>query len=283
MPELPEVETIVQDLRGLVVGRRVDRVSVTLNKVVRTGPRRLARLAHGRVIAEVGRRGKFIIIALDDGSRIVVHLKMTGQFLLGPAPTKRPKHVHVVFFFEDGEALMFRDMRQFGYMLGLSPEEFEAWSSGLELGPEPFDLSPREFAALLAGRRGRIKPLLLNQCFISGLGNIYVDESLFAAGIHPACPADAVPEEQAARLHERMCSILEEAIGLRGSTTSDYVGLRGVGGEFQNRHQVYGKKGENCPRCGLALTRCVVGGRGTHLCECCQPAPKAGPPSGPKP
>ena len=271
MPELPEVETIVRELRSLVVGRRIESVRVRLNKLVRTGPRRLARFLVGTEILKAGRRGKFIVLTLSGGRRLIVHLKMTGQFLWGPAPGKWPRHVHLQMNFEDGRALLYRDMRQFGYFLGLTAEEYADWLVSEEIGPDPFELTPIEFADMLSSRRGRIKPLLLNQRFVSGLGNIYTDEALFAAGIHPQCAADRIDEALACRLHEEITAILKEAIRLRGSTTRNYLGLSGVGGQFQNRHRVYGKTGGHCPVCGGRVRRIVVGGRGTYFCSRCQP------------
>jgi formamidopyrimidine-DNA glycosylase len=273
MPELPEVETIVRDLSDLVTGKTVAKVTVRLNKIVRTGPRRLGRLIAGQTIDSVGRRGKHIVIGLTGDRVVVVHLKMTGQFWYGPPPKTWDKHVHLAWFFTDQTALLYRDMRQFGYFLGLTADDYHRWLQERNLGPEPLEIPAETFVEALGRRRGRIKSLLLDQSFIAGLGNIYVDESLFAAGIHPLCPADAVPPDRARRLHREMRRILQSAIDHRGSTTRDYQGLKGVGGEFQNLHQVYGKTGQACPCCGAALVRSVVGGRGTHHCPDCQLLP----------
>ena len=270
MPELPEVETIVRDLAAHVVGRKVDWIKIRLNKLVRTGPRRLTRLLTGTETLSVARKGKFIVMTFSGNRYLVVHLKMTGQFLRGGPNTPWPKHVHAGFGFTDGQVLLYRDMRQFGYFLGLNADGFEDWMSRLELGPDPFEITSEEFAARLKSRRGRIKPLLLNQKFISGLGNIYVDESLFAAGIHPLESAANITSEQAVSLHRKMTAILAKAISLRGSTTNNYVGLNGQGGQFQNSHCVYHRKGQECVVCGDILQRIVVGGRGTHFCPSCQ-------------
>lgn len=271
MPELPEVETIVRDLQRLVVGRRIRAVRVRLNKTTRPGPRRFARLLAGEQILAAQRRGKFIVVTLSGERRLIVHLKMTGQFLWGPVPEEWPQHVHVMFEFDDGRALLYRDMRQFGYLLGLTAEEYAQWLVDEDIGPDPFQIGPAEFAHRLNGKRCRIKPLLLDQKFVSGLGNIYVDEALFAAGIHPLCAAGSISAEAACRLHDKIVDILQEAIRLRGSTTSNYVGLSGVGGSFQRNHRVYGRTGQNCLVCGAELVRMTVGGRGTHFCPVCQP------------
>ncbi|MBW2062333.1 MAG: DNA-formamidopyrimidine glycosylase [Deltaproteobacteria bacterium] len=271
MPELPEVETIVRELQALIVGRRVDRVRVRLNKIVKTGPRRLARLLKGARVLDAHRRGKFIILEFDEERYLVIHLKMTGQFLWQEDLKDHPKHVHVIIGFEDGGELLYRDMRQFGYFLGLSASEYAAWQKEVSLGPDPFEIGSREFARRLQTRRGRIKPLLLNQFFISGLGNIYVDEALFATGIHPLTSAESIGQDLACRLHRRVVRILKKAIELRGSTVVNYRGLKGRSGTYQNKHQVYRRDGQPCLVCNTEIKRIVVGSRGTYFCPHCQP------------
>jgi formamidopyrimidine-DNA glycosylase len=270
MPELPEVEIIVRELQALIVGRRIETVKVRLNKLVRTGPRRLARFLRGAQVLRAGRRGKFIILSLSGDRFLIIHLKMTGGFLWGPMPRAWPKHVHLIIGFESGGVLLYRDMRQFGYFLGLPEDEYRAWLVGEEVGPDPFQLTPAEFASRLSRKKGRIKSVLLNQSFVSGLGNIYTDEALFAAGIHPSHPADHLEPELAVRLHREIIKVLEGAIRYGGSTTRNYRGLSGVG-QFQTRHNVYGKSGAHCPVCGDPVVRLVVAGRGTHVCPACQP------------
>lgn len=273
MPELPEVETIVCDLRNLTMGRCIDRIQVSLPKIVRTGPRRLTRLLSGAVITDVQRRGKFIILGFSGQRHLVVHLKMTGHFLWSPGPMDGPppKHVHIVINFRDRARLLYEDQRQFGYFLGLDRDGYKQWVEEKALGPDPLEISAADFARRLGCSGARLKAVLLNQKIISGLGNIYADETLFAAGLHPGRPARMVTEVQAKHLHRETVRILSEAITCRGSTTNNYVGLMGVGGEFQNRHQVYGKAGQPCPRCGQDIIRIVLAGRGTHYCPRCQP------------
>ena len=275
MPELPEVETIVRELRELVTGETIEKVGVRLNKIVRTGPRNLGNLLKGASIEDIQRRGKFIVFILSGNRYLVVHLRMTGQFLWGQDPDAWPDHIHVKILFRSGRVLLYRDMRQFGRFWGLTGEAFRDWLDREKLGPDPLEISSEELCRLLSTRRGRIKALLLNQQFLSGLGNIYTDEALYAAGIHPLCPADHLSPGQGERLHECICSILREAIRLRGSTVRDYVGLSGVGGGYQGRHQVYGKTGDCCPKCGRPIERIVAAGRGTHFCPVCQPKPGA--------
>ncbi|MBW2623094.1 MAG: DNA-formamidopyrimidine glycosylase [Deltaproteobacteria bacterium] len=271
MPELPEVETIVRELRSIIPGRRVERVGVKLNKIIKTGPRRLSRLLNGAEALDVQRLGKFLIFEFDAERYLVVHLRMTGQFAWHGERGGWPKYVHVKIQFEDGAELLYRDVRQFGRFYGFGSEEYAHWRSTIELGPDPFQISPEDFTKRLRGRKGRIKPLLLNQAFISGLGNIYVDESLFAAGIHPMVSAGALDEFEADSLHREVVRILSEAIDLRGSTVSNYRGLGGRGGEFQHFHKVYQRQGHDCPVCGCEISRMVVGGRGTYFCPACQP------------
>jgi formamidopyrimidine-DNA glycosylase len=273
VPELPEVETIVRDLREVMVGRRIVKARVDVAKMADCGPRKFAGLVAGRTILSSDRRAKYILLGLSGGVRLVVHLKMTGQFLIGSIPKNWPEHVHAIFELEDGEALLYRDMRKFGRLYAFTEGNFEEWLRSKNLGPEPLEMAADEFALLLAGRRGRIKPLLLDQTFLAGLGNIYADEALFAAGVHPLFPAERVSRDKALKLHREIVRILTAAIGQRGSTTRNYQGLKGAAGRFQNLHLVYGKGGEACPHCGQAIVRTVVGGRGTHFCPCCQPAP----------
>ena len=270
MPELPEVETIVRDLDVLLKGRCVEWVRVRLNKIVKTGPRRLARLLKGARVLGARRRGKFIILEFDDERYLVIHLKMTGQFLWQENSREYPKHVHVIIGFENEGELLYRDMRQFGYFLGLSSGEYLSWQMEQPLGPDPLEIDAQEFARLLEKRRGRIKPLLLNQLFISGLGNIYTDESLFSAGIHPLTQAENVSRESALRLHREIVRILKKAIKLKGSTIVNYRGVGGEVGRFQKRHQVYHQQGKPCPICSNEIKRIVVGGRGTYFCPHCQ-------------
>lgn len=270
MPELPEVETIVRDLREIIVGLRVEKVDIKLDKLVRTGPRKLTSSLKGETVQDVNRRGKHIVIQFSGGNCLIVHLKMTGQFLWGARNDDEPDHVHAVFYFMNKSVLLYRDIRKFGYFLGFNDAEYLDWRRNAAIGPDPFELNAVVFSKILGARKGRIKPLLLNQAVMSGLGNIYVDEALFASKIHPLTPANRIPEARLKTLYEHIIDILEEAIELRGSTTANYVGLRGVGGSFQNRHKIYGKDGTRCRICGETVERSVVGGRGTHFCPGCQ-------------
>lgn len=273
MPELPEVETVVRTLRTLVLGKTIERVSVTLPRIV-SRPDDVeafkAQLA-GQTIREIKRRAKFIQFFLDKDV-LVSHLRMEGRYGLYQAEDPVEKHTHVIFHFTDGTELRYRDVRQFGTM-DLFPIGMETSEGPLaKLGVEPLEdsFTPDVLGRLLKGRTTKIKPLLLNQECIVGLGNIYVDESLFRAGIHPELPAGSLTAKQVAKLHESIVTTLKEAVAQGGSSIKSYVNGQGEMGMFQQSLLVYGRKGQPCTRCGTEIVRFVVGGRGTHICPACQ-------------
>jgi formamidopyrimidine-DNA glycosylase len=275
MPELPEVESVVCELRKTILGKEIQGIRVYLSKMVRPGPKPFSRLVKGQRIEGIERLGKYIILVLRHHQHpgltyIVIHLKMTGQLLYGPQKNGRPKYVHAKIAFRGKDGLLYRDIRQFGFLHGMAQTGFDQWKEAQKLGPDPLELSSKRFAALLRDRRGRIKPLLLNQKFIRGLGNIYVDESLFAAGIHPLTPAMDISTQRGLILHREMVKILKKAIRLKGSTISNFQGPDGQKGQFQQLHRVYRRQGQGCPVCGHEIARIVVAGRGTHLCPSCQ-------------
>jgi formamidopyrimidine-DNA glycosylase len=206
----------------------------------------------------VRRRGKFIVITLDQG-KLSVHLGMTGKLLLDAAMTA---HTHGIFTLDDG-VLLYDDPRQFG-RIEWNPARIEA------LGPEPLEITLENFRGRLRARKSQVKPLLLNQRFLAGLGNIYVDEALFAAGIHPLALASRITAARAAKLHQAIREILTLAIEHRGSSISDYVDAEGARGNFQVLHRVYGREGEACLKCGGPIKKMVVTQRGTHFCPRCQ-------------
>lgn len=271
MPELPEVETIARSLRGQIMGRVVARVHVRWPGAVATPPPDdFIAAIQGRCIASVGRRGKFLVLALAPQGRLLVHLRMTGR-LLWEAPGGEAflpdKHTHVSIYFQDGGALHYRDPRKFGRLYWA--QEADEVVGGL--GPEPLDMSQETFTALLRARRRQIKPLLLDQHALAGLGNIYVDESLWRAGVHPLRRADTLAADEATRLYEAIRAVLAEAIANHGTTLRDYRTPGGDEGENQWALAVYGRAEEPCRRCGQPIQRIVVGSRGTHLCPHCQP------------
>jgi formamidopyrimidine-DNA glycosylase len=275
VPELPEVETVRRDLAAHVVGARITGVSVTGARSVRRQPvGALAIAAVGRSFAGADRRGKYLLLPLDDGSRLVVHLRMSGQLQLvdGPAvPTKA--HTHVVLDLEDGRQLRFVDPRTFGEVFALAPGE-SVGSLDL-LGPEPLGpmgITAPDFARRLRAKRAQLKPLLMDQHFVAGIGNIYSDEILWRARLRWDRRSDTVAPAQARVLHAAMVDVLEDAIAHRGSTLGDdqYVDLFGNEGSFAARHSVYGREGLPCLRCGGPIRRITVGGRGSYLCTWCQ-------------
>ncbi len=259
MSELPEVETVVRSLAPHLVGRRIVGASFTSKFVTPGDRKKLAARVAGRTIVKIERRGKFILMTLDQGM-LVVHLGMTGKLLIGDA--EPGEHTYGLFDLDQG-VLRYEDPRQFG-RIEWNPKRI------LKLGPEPLEVGLEEFSRELRARKSRVKPLLLNQQFLAGVGNIYADEALFAAEIHPLAIASRLSIARAARLHQAIREILTLAIEHRGSSISDYVDAAGERGWFQVLHNVYGREGEPCPRCGTPIKKMVVGGRGTHFCPTCQ-------------
>lgn len=261
MPELPEVETVVRSLAPHLLGRKIVRAEFK-SKFVTPGRRNeLAKRVAGQTIQSIRRHGKFIVMELDRGV-LCVHLGMTGKLLLNG---RLGAHAYGVFELDDG-TLVYDDPRQFG-RIEYSPE---LPARVARLGPDPLTVTLEEFRAGLKGRRGRIKPLLLNQRFLRGVGNIYADEALFRSGIHPRALASKVKGERAARLHQAVVEILKLAIEHRGSSVSDYVDAAGEKGDFQILHRVYGREDQPCSECGTPIRRIVIAQRSSHFCPKCQ-------------
>ena len=267
MPELPEVETIVKGLRTAVVGKRLKAVDLFLPKTVRHGD--LTDLI-GRKLNRVDRIGKLMFLGWSGGLTLLWHLKMTGQVLLAPPDAELVRHTHVRFGFHRLD-LRFVDLRQFGYLKVTPTREAENEPEVRALGPDALQIDRAVFLSRLSRRTGRIKPLLLNQSFISGLGNIYVDEALFKSGIHPLTPAGELTDGRRQKLFAAFTEVLTEAVRLGGSSISNFRDIKGSLGYFQNSHQVYRRTGEPCKCCGQAIERIKLGGRGTHFCPECQP------------
>ena len=261
MPELPEVETVVRTLAPHLIGRTIVRAEFR-SKFVTPGDREaLAAKLKLRRIESLERRGKFIWIKLDSGN-LAVHLGMTGKLLFNGIESP---HTHGIFELDEA-LLVYDDIRQFGRI---------EWSEGMPkriaaLGPEPLLIAPEDFVARLRARPTKVKPLLLNQSFLAGLGNIYVDEALFRASIHPKTSAARISRSRALALHQAIVQILRVAIEHRGSSISDYVDADGQPGGFQDLHRVYGREGKPCSSCGAPIRRIVVAQRGTHYCARCQ-------------
>ncbi len=272
MPELPEVETVARGLRASLVGRTIIEVEVRwARSVVLPNPTAFSRRLTGQMATGVGRRGKWVMISLSSGDTLLVHLRMTGQLVLEPRGCPDDRHVRVLFFLDDGRCLRFSDARKFG-RLWLVDDPAEVLG---KLGPEPLgaDFTAARLREMLARRRGRIKPLLLDQHFLAGLGNIYTDEALWQACIHPLRRADTLTSVEVRRLHRAIHSVLRAAIARGGTTLSDgtFQQADGRSGEFASRLAVYGRAGKSCPRCGMAIERIRVSQRGTHFCPHCQP------------
>jgi formamidopyrimidine-DNA glycosylase len=285
MPELPEVETVARGLRRTILGRRI--LSVRLGKTdFIDDPVALEQHLPGRQIEAVERYGKFMLLRLSPvtGVRIatvngdaapaalLVHLGMTGHIAPNPAAQSCEEHTHACFLLDDNRELRYTDARRFGRLAYLSAgplaEELRAF------GADPLEVGVEEFVKQTRSRRARIKALLLDQSFLRGVGNIYADESLWRAKIHPARLGASLKKEQAAALHRVLREILEKAIVLRGSSISDFLGADGQPGEYQRHHRAYGREGQGCYRCGALIRRAIVAGRSSYFCPKCQPAPR---------
>ena len=272
MPELPEVETIVRGLREKLIGRQIRSVQVRTPTLLRSPLITFRKQLTGAIIRKIERKGKFILIGLGNGSRLIIHLKMTGQLLLIPEGRPVDKHTHLIFNLQPRDLqLRYRDVRKFGFLGLLTPGQ--EWPQLADLAPDPFDLTARDFYERLQQKKRAIKPLLLDQRFISGLGNIYVDESLFRSRIHPLTSSQTLNWDQARALHRRIRQVLREAIKAKGTTVSDYRGPEGIVGGFQHYLRVYDRQGLPCPTCRNPIHKTRVGGRGTHLCPVCQTVP----------
>lgn len=277
MPELPEVETVVRGLRASLPGRTI--LDVRLGKTdFIDDPAALGEQLPGSRILEVTRLGKFICIKLIPSGTaehlyLVIHLGMTGQLMTRLSGDPVPAHTHVFFALDDGRELRYTDIRRFGRILVVPESKIAMFRE--RLGAEPLEITRKEFCARFGSRSSRVKALLLDQGVLRGVGNIYADESLFRARIHPARVARNLTQTQLSLLHRSVRQILTAAIRLRGSSVSDYVDSDGKRGEFQFRHRVYQREGKPCVRCRAKIRRMIVAGRSSHFCPRCQPAPRS--------
>jgi formamidopyrimidine-DNA glycosylase len=271
MPELPEVEVIVRGLRDDVVGRAFTAVTTNWSRqIVGMPPQTFADRLVGQRIKALRRRGKYVVFDLS-GDVLLIHLKMTGRlYVAGPARDRfeDDRWVRAVFGLDDGRELRFSDSRKFG-RLHLVVREEEVTGA---LGPEPLSdaFTPDAFRQLIAGRRGAVKPLLMNQHFIAGIGNIYADEALWQARIDPRRKVDTLKPEDVERLYHALRTVLAEGIEHEGASVNWYRKPDGTTGAYQNRFNVYDQEGEPCPRCGSPINKIRLGQRGTHLCPVCQ-------------
>ncbi len=271
MPELPEVETVARGLKQTIGGLTIARVTLRKTASVHPNPGQFASLLKGAAVNDVTRRGKNILIHLSTGYTLWVHLKMTGHFNFLSIETPTTKHDHVVFHFRgQSNTLRFNDYRRFG-RLRLYPTASVMQQKGLaELGPEPLEISADEFAQRLHSTRRMIKPALLDQTFLAGVGNIYADESLYFARLHPRRSTASVSVAKAKELHRHIQAILRRAIRLMGTSVDTFIGLNGESGRYQKYLRVYGREGEMCDRCGTTIVRITLGSRSAHFCPRCQ-------------
>jgi formamidopyrimidine-DNA glycosylase len=276
VPELPEAETIVRGLRPVIVGRKIRRVEVVHADVLRQLPRRFSSSLRGATISGVHRRGKNVLLDLDEGRVIAVNLGMTGRLVPvndGDGHAGEWTHPAVRFAFEGGGALVFDDTRRFGTVECLTSAGWEARSA--RMGPEPLEggFTARALHAALAGSRAPVRSWLLDQRKIAGVGNIYANEALHLAGIHPMRQARSIDRAHAAALHRSIRRVLNRAIRAGGTTIRDYRTAEGASGRYARRLLVYGRDGSPCARCRSEVKRVVFGGRSAFFCPTCQPEP----------
>ncbi|PTL39867.1 DNA-formamidopyrimidine glycosylase [Alkalicoccus saliphilus] len=272
MPELPEVETVKNTLNEQITGRTIADVVITLPRIIQLpdDTEEFRMRLTGQTFEKVERRGKFLRFLLNEDV-MISHLRMEGKYGMFSPGDPVGKHTHVRFIFSDGMELRYTDVRQFGTMhIFARGTEFNHLPLK-QLGPEPLEkaFTPEVLKSRLSSVRA-VKTQLLDQTKIVGLGNIYVDEALFLAGIHPEKPAHKITDEETVRLHKAVQTTLQKAIEAGGSSVRSYVSSEGKSGSFQEQLYVYGRRGEACRECGTEIIRFTVGGRGTHICPLCQ-------------
>ena len=279
MPELPEVETIRRDLQGEIVGRKIKAVDVRNGRTVRRHPsaKHFRARLEGHTIKAIGRAGKYLLVTLDDGETLVIHLGMSGQ-LQRAKNVKEPKapHTHAVITFTQGGQLRFVDPRTFGelFVSAAAPDGGPVVPELAHLGFDPLEnvMSWEKFWVLLASHRAGLKALLMDQEFVAGIGNMYADEILFAAGLRYDRMSNSLSSQEVRRLYRSMVETLAEAVKRRGSSLADeqYRDLFGEVGDYQGQHQAYDREGQACLRCRATIIRVKSGGRSTYLCDHCQ-------------
>lgn len=274
MPELPEVETVARDLASQVAGRRiaaVERLDWPRMVEIPEDPAAFLQALPGRTIEAVYRRAKWLLFRLDAGLTLAIHLRMSGSMYVPGLDEAPDVHVHLILRLDDGRSIFFRDIRKFGRARLLDAAGLAALDAAH--GPEPLEdaFTPAVLGERLAGRGTKVKPLLLDQAVIAGLGNIYVDEALWLARVHPGRSASSLAKKEVAALHAAIREVLALSIERKGSTFRDYRTGYGESGGNQAYFKVYARGGEPCPRCAGPISRTVLGQRGTHFCPACQP------------
>jgi len=265
MPELPEVETIKRELEKAIKGKKITEVIVNNPKVIKQPKRSdFVKGLKGKTINSILRKGKLLILSLSSGKFLTIHLKMTGQ-LIYPGNVSQSR---VSFKLSDGKILDFNDRRLLGELRLV--DDWKSLKFIKQLGPEPFDLTMPQFKQMLAKRKAKIKCLLMDQSFISGIGNVYAAEALFRAKIHPEKPASSLSDKQKELLFKKIKTVLEEATHHKGSSVDDYVQLSGKAGEYVPHLKVYGRESKPCLICNTSIKKITLGGRGTYFCPKCQ-------------
>lgn len=280
MPELPEVETIRRDVEKEFLNKRIKKVEVTGSRSIRRHPgpegaKEFSARLEGRRLIATRRRGKYLLMQLDSGDVLVAHMGMSGQLLRASAKDPLPKHTHVVITFSGAPQMRFVDPRTFGELFVTSADHLEQELPELaHLGFDPIEdqLAWTRFAEMLAARKTKLKPLLMDQRFVAGIGNIYADEILFAAGLSPERSSDRLTPQEVRRLYRAMVETLQEAVKHRGSSLPDeqYRDVFGELGDYQGQHNVYGREGQPCPRCRTPIVRVKFNGRSGFFCRRCQ-------------
>ena len=273
MPEMPEVEIIRRYLDKQLTGQRIMGVELLLPRQIKwPEPEGYRAMAIGRTIAGMNRRGKYLLMALDNGSELVFHLRMTGRLVYEPDGVNHDSHARLLFQLDGGGLLVYGDTRTLGTLYALSPGERWRIHGLAEMGPEPLseDFTPAYIQQTAKGRRTAVKSFLLNQKYIGGIGNIYADEALFLAGIHPLRPVGSLSAAECQRLHQSVNTVIAAGIRDGGTTFRDYKNGEGKQGSHQEQLYVYNRQGQPCRRCGTEIEKMTVGGRGTHLCPQCQ-------------
>ncbi|MEW6027372.1 MAG: bifunctional DNA-formamidopyrimidine glycosylase/DNA-(apurinic or apyrimidinic site) lyase [Planctomycetota bacterium] len=276
MPELPEVETICRGLRKHAVGLKIRDVTVRMPKVTNVTAKELRKATIGATIKDVQRRAKTINIHLSNNLWMVIHLKISGQLLYLPKAEPVKEHTHIIFDLSNGYTLRFWDLRQFGYVRLFDKAGYRRFMDELGFGPEPLEkgFTLERFRQMLASKPGaRIKPLLMDQTFISGIGNLYADEILFYARIHPLTRAGSLKESQVRNIYRGIKKILALGIKKRGSSVELYVDVEGRPGGFVPYIKAYGREGKPCKRCGTPIKRIKIGSRSASFCPKCQLEP----------
>ena len=293
MPELPEVETIKNQLNKLTIGKKISRVDILLPKIVRLDKNKFKKIVLGAKIKKLSRRAKILAIELNNDWTMLFHLKMTGQLIYRKPSTaahglrsgnrtssghseqseESNKHTHVIFNFSDGSRLLFNDLRQFGYLKLVKTEALEEFWQKEKFGPEALDkkFTLDKFKEVLIKRpKARIKQFLMDQKNLAGIGNIYADEILFFSRVHPLRPAGSLKEQEIKQIHLGIKNILRLAIKLKGTSSNDYLDALGQPGKFATQLKVYGRKGKKCVKCSRLIEKIKIGGRSASFCPACQ-------------